>query len=104
MEKKQISDISIENAHIVFRNFSGKAGQFNPAGRRNFCVLLNTGIANDLTRIGWNVRWLEPRDPDANRQAYLQVSVSYLNKPPRIVMITDKGKTTLDEIKKQMSK
>lgn len=91
------SNIVIEDAHIGFRNFSGKEGQFNPAGKRNFCVFLESELANTLESDGWNVRWLQPKDEQDDPQAYLQVAVSYQNIPPKIVMITTRGKTILDE-------
>ena len=90
-------NIVIENARIGFRNFSGKEGRFNPAGRRNFCVFLETEIAKDLEQDGWNIRWLVPKDPDEPKQAYLQIAVSYLHFPPRIILVTSKGKTSLTE-------
>jgi len=93
--KKQT--IAIENARIGFRNFSGKEGKFNPAGRRNFCVFLEKEVAEMLEEDGWNVRWLEPRDPGEEKQPYLQVSVSYDNVPPKILLVSGKGKTVLDE-------
>lgn len=90
-------NIAIENARLQFRNFSGKEGRFNPAGRRNFCVLLDDDIARKLESDGWNVRWLEPRDPLDEKQAYIQVTVKYGNIPPKIVMITSSSKTVLNE-------
>ena len=90
------NNIIIENARIAFKNFSGKEGKFNPAGRRNFCVFLDSDLAHVLEGDGWNVRWLEPRDPQEDKQAYLQVSVSYENIPPHIVLVTSSGKTVLD--------
>ena len=71
------NNIVIENARIGFRNFSGKEGKFNPAGRRNFCVFVDSDLGQKLEEDGWNVRWLEPRDENEERQAYLQVAVSY---------------------------
>lgn len=98
MEKNRITkNLSVENAVIKFRNFSGKEGQFNPAGRRNFCVFLDTPTANELHDDGWNIRWLEPRNPEDERQAYLPVAVSYSHFPPKIVLITQNGKTELNE-------
>lgn len=90
------SNIAIENARIGFRNFSGKEGKFNPEGRRNFCVFLEEELAKTLERDGWNVRWLQPRDENEAKQGYLQVAVSYDNIPPKLIMISSKGKTILD--------
>lgn len=94
---KVTSNIVIEGARIGFRNFSGKEGKFNPAGRRNFCVFLDTDHAKKLETDGWNIRWLQPRDEEEEPQASLQVSVAFNNYPPKIVQITSKGKTNLDE-------
>jgi hypothetical protein len=90
------NNISIENARIGFRNFSGKLGKYNPEGRRNFCVFLETELARTLELDGWNVRWLQPRDDGDEQQGYLQVSVSFDNIPPKIIMISSKGKTIVD--------
>ena len=97
MNKQITSNIVIEGARIGFRNFSGKEGKFNPVGRRNFCVFLDSDLAVDLQRDGWNVRWLQPRDEQEQEQGYLQVAVSFENIPPKIIMITSRGKTVLDD-------
>ena len=91
------SNIRIENAKIAFRNFSGKEGKFNPAGRRNFCVIFDQKTGNRLKEDGWNIRYLKSRDEDEPDTPYLQVAVSFDNYPPRVVLITNSGKTTLDE-------
>lgn len=90
-------NISIENARIAFRNFSGKEGMFNPAGRRNFCVFLDDDVAKELEKDGWNVHWLEPRNPEEDKQAYLQVTISFAKIPPKVIVITSKNKTVLEE-------
>lgn len=90
-------NISIENAVIRFRNFSGKETRYNPAGRRSFCVFLDDVVAHELLADGWNIRWLTPRDPEDTKQAYLQVFVSYKNYPPKIVLITNKNKVMIGE-------
>ena len=94
---KKSSNIVIENARIGFRNFSGAAGKFNPAGRRNFCVFLEDELGKILENDGWNVRWLQPREEGDEPTPYLQVAVNYDNIPPKIVLITSRGKTILDE-------
>ena len=91
------NNIVIEGARIGFRNFSGKEGKFNPAGRRNFCVFLEQDIARMLEDDGWNVRWLQPKDEGDDQIPYLQVSVSYDNVPPKIILVTKHNKTLLDE-------
>ena len=91
------NNIVMENARIGFRNFSGKEGKFNPAGRRNFCVFIESELAVKLEEDGWNVRWLQPREEGDDPQGYLQVAVSYANIPPKIVLITSRGKTILDD-------
>ena len=90
-------NIIIENARIGFRNFSGEEGRFNPEGRRNFCVFLDAELGEKLQDDGWNIKWLEPREEGDEPQAYLQVTVSYENIPPKIVQITSRGQTILDE-------
>lgn len=97
MEYKVTNNITIENARIGFRNFSGKEGKYNPAGKRNFCVFLEKDLAETLEEDGWNVRYLRPREDDEEPQAYLQASVAFGNVPPKIIMISSRGKTPIGE-------
>ncbi len=91
------SNITVENARIGFRNFTGKESQFNRAGSRNFCIFLEPELATTLGSDGWNVKFLKPRDPDEDPQAYLPVEVKYLSYPPKITLITGTGRQFLDE-------
>lgn len=96
----QDNTVIMEEVRIVFRNFAGKEGQYNREGDRNFAVLLDDTVANAMAEDGWNIKWLKPREPseeDEGPQAYLQVSVNFKGRPPRIVMITGRGRTNLDE-------
>lgn len=89
--------LTIENAHIGFRNFSGRANTYNAEGQRNFCVFLNEEIASELAEDGWNIRWPKNKTPDDNRQPFLQVSIKFEPYPPNINMITaTKGQVKLD--------
>lgn len=93
-----VNNISIENAHIMFRNFRGEETKFNRAGNRNFCVIIDDSEqAQRLSEDGWNVRILKPRDDEEEPRYYLQVAVSFNNIPPTVYMITRKVKTRLDE-------
>ena len=91
------ANITIENAKIAFRNFEGKAGTFNAAGQRNFCVLLDREVAKDLKAIGWNIKLLKPREEGEEPQPFLQVKVSYDKIPPKIVLITTRSQKILVE-------
>lgn len=97
MATDRVQNISVENARILFRNFAGKPSKFNAEGKRNFCLIIDNDIAEDLKEIGWNIKYLNPRDPDDAPQAYLQVAVAFDNFPPNIWLITGKKKTKLNE-------
>lgn len=92
-------EFTIEGAEIIFKNFSGKPSDFNKAGDRNFGLILNDDIAEDLKADGWNVKYLKPRDDDPTgyRRPWLQVKVKYGKVPPIVVLITSRGKTKLKE-------
>lgn len=92
--------VKMEGVRIVFRNFSGKEGQYNREGDRNFAVLLDDKVAEAMAADGWNVKWLKPRESDEEEesQAYLSVSLSFAKgRPPRVVQITSRGRTDLRE-------
>lgn len=92
------NNLVVENARIGFRNFSGKEGKYNPPGHRNFCLFLDDPkVAERLIEEGWNVRHLDPRDPSEAPQPYMQVKVAFENFPPKIVLITGRGKSLLKE-------
>ena len=94
-------NVVIENATIIFRNFVGKQSRFNKEGDRNFAVLLDDDTAHKMEEDDWNVKWLQPReddDPEATPQAFLPVKLKYdAGRPPRVVMITSRGRTNLGE-------
>ncbi len=96
MEK--VSNIEIENATILFRNFSGAESKFNRKGDRNFCVVIeDPALAQRLNDEGWNTKILKPRDPQESVRYYLKVNVSFDYVPPMIWKVTSKNKVLLDE-------
>lgn len=93
----QVKTFMIEDARIIFRNFSGKEGQYNREGDRNFAVVLPDDIAEQMLADGWNVRALVSREEGDPDTPYVQVSVNFKNRPPRVVMITSTARTNLGE-------
>ena len=96
---KQDNTVLMEGVRIIFRNFAGKEGQYNREGDRNFAVLLDEPTAHAMGADGWNVKFLQPRSDEEGEgpQAYLPVSVNFKGRPPRIVLVTSRGRTNLDE-------
>lgn len=100
----QDNSVLMEGVTIIFRNFSGKEGQYNREGDRNFAVLLDDQVALAMAEDNWNVKWLKSRNEEEDEapQAYLPVSVNFKGRPPRVVLITSRGRTYLDESNVEM--
>lgn len=103
--QKRLKDLTLYNVQLVFKNFMGAEKQFNPAGQRNFSILIGPEDAQAMLADGWNIKFLKPRegdDPNEPPQAHLPVKVRYTHRPPTIVMVTErsdgtKSKTPLAE-------
>lgn len=87
----------VEDARLIFRNFSGVESQYNRAGDRNFSVILDEKFADILLKDGWNVKMLSSKEDGVEDTPYIQVAVGYKNRPPRIVMITSTGRVNITE-------
>lgn len=100
-KQQWIDEVTLENVRIVFRNFSGRKGQYNPEGNRNFGALLTEEQAESMATIGWNVKELRARedDPDSKPQPWIPVALGFggAGRPPLVVMLTSRGRTTLGE-------
>ena len=93
----QSKTFMVEDAPIIFRNFSGKEGQYNREGDRNFAVILPEDVAERMFADGWNVRYLKAREEGEPDTPYISVAVNYNNRPPRVVLLTSTTRTQLDE-------
>ena len=93
--------LTVENAEILYSNFSGMERQNNPAGNRNFCLVVPTDIVEELKADGWNVKPKKMRDPDDDPVYFIQVAIGFNNPkyPVRIVVSTENGENqmSLDE-------
>lgn len=98
-ERKVTSNVRIEGAKLIFKNFAGKGTQYNAEGNREFGVLLDDELAADLLNDGWNVKYLKPKedDPEKYEQPWLKVKVKFGQIPPICQLINSRGKVKLDE-------
>lgn len=86
-EMNDFSKVTIRNAKLHFRNFSGKESEMNKLGDRNFCVELDPEIAKEMKLDGWNVKQFKPKeDSDEEPPYYIQVKVVFKYRPPKIVL------------------
>lgn len=98
-EKKVTQNLIIQDAKLIFKNFSGKKTDYNLEGNRNFCVLLDDETAENLENDGWNVKHRKPMpdDPEQYRAPYLPVKVQFGKYSPTIELVTSRGRKRLDE-------
>lgn len=96
-DRKKISNIKIEGARLIFKNFQGKGNDFNKEGDRNFGVLIPDDMVEVLQNDGWNIKFRPPRPDDGYEQPWLSVKVKYGKYPPIVTLINSSGKMRLDE-------
>jgi hypothetical protein len=87
----------IEDAQLIFRNFSGKESQYNRAGNREFSVILDEQTAKQMKADGWHVRALDSREEGEPDTPYITIAVNFQNRPPRVIMLTSTSRTPLNE-------
>lgn len=89
------SNITIENARILFRDFSGEKNRYN--SDRTFTVVIADDLAEKLEHDGWPIKYLEPRNEEETRTPILRVKVSFGKIPPQVVIISGGVKKQLNE-------
>lgn len=90
--------LQIDDARLVYRNFSGAASKFNREGDRNFAVVIDDpDLVDELIDRGWNVRVKPPRDEDDTPFAYLPVKIKFSDRGPSIYLKTGDVVNRLDE-------
>ena len=97
--RKVKNNINIEDARLIFKNFAGKGTQFNEEGNRNFGVILDHELADQLIEDGWRVKYLKPAedDPDQVKTPWLSVKVKFNPYPPVCQLITERGIIKMNE-------
>lgn len=91
----------MEGVRLVFRNFTGREGPYNKEGDRGFGVVLPNDVVEPMVADDWNVKQFKPREEDEEEgppEFWLPVKIKYDGvRPPRVVMITSRGRTNLGE-------
>lgn len=90
--------LEIEDARIIYRNFSGVGSKYNREGDRNFAVIIpNQEICDILTNNGWNVKIKPPRDEDDSPFMFLPVKIKFNNRGPAAYINSGGQVTRLNE-------
>lgn len=90
--------VQIDDAKIIFRNFSGEGSKFNREGDRNFSILIDDqDIADALIEQGWNVKIKPARDEDDIPFMHLPVKIKFNDRGPRVYLKSGSAKVRLDE-------
>ena len=96
--------LQIDDARIIFRNFSGRPDKYNREGDRNFALIIpNQDIADALLSdtneygVSWKVKIKEPREEGDAPFMYLPVNVKFNDRGPKVVLISGNNQTPLDE-------
>lgn len=83
-------DLSVEGAAIIYKNFSGTATHFNPAGgKRTFSLVIPQDVADQLVANGWNIKVRRSEDSPEDDMYYTEIVVNLESMyPPKIYLIT----------------
>lgn len=99
--------LQIDDARIVYRNFSGTASKFNREGDRNFAVVIPTeDLAEELSDLGWNIKVKPLREGEDVPFMFLPVKIkfnergpiAYLKSGGNLVKLDEEGISCLDDV------
>lgn len=101
--------LQIDDARIIYRNFSGAPSKYNREGDRNFAVIIpESGFVNNdkltgqeiadlLTEEGWNVKIKPPREEGDAPFMFLPVKVKFNDRGPVVYLKTGGNMNKLDK-------
>ena len=90
--------LQIDDARIIYRNFSGAPSKFNREGDRNFAVVIDDeDICDALVNDGWNVKIKPPREEGDDPFMFLPVKIKFNDRGPRVYLKTGRNVNKLDE-------
>lgn len=90
--------LQIDDARIIYRNFSGRGDKYNREGDRNFAVLIpDEKLADELVERGWNVKIKPPREDGDTPFMFLPVKVKFNDRGPNVYLKTGDVQNRLRE-------
>ena len=90
--------LQIDDARIIYRNFSGRGDKFNREGDMNFSVVIpDQEVANRMIEQGWNVKVRPPREDGDDPFMFLPVKVKFNDRGPNVYLVTGNKSNRLDE-------
>lgn len=90
--------LQIDDAKIIFRNFSGTPSKFNREGDRNFAVIIpDDETADELIERGWHVVVKPAREAGEEPLRILKVKVRFNDRGPSVYLRTNGVQNRLDE-------
>jgi len=90
--------LQVDDAKIIYRNFSGLGSKFNREGDRNFAVVVeDEDIYNALVEEGWNVKVKPPREDGDKPFMFLPVKIKFNDRGPAIYLKSNDVVTKLEE-------
>lgn len=89
--------LQIDDARIIWQNFSGRVTEYNREGKRSFNLIIETQEQYDaLVAEGWNVRIKESRYEGEPPLMVLPVKVNFNQYGPNIYLISGKNRQKLN--------
>lgn len=89
--------LQIDDAEIIYRNFTGVGSKFNREGDRNFSVLVrNEDDADALIEAGWNVKIKKDEEGMVVRM-HLPVKIKFNDRGPNVYLRTGARLVELNE-------
>lgn len=95
-KREKRKEFMVEDAKIIYRNFTGRTGPYNATGQREFSVIIPPESIDGLSAEGWNVKIKEPQEEGDEPFAFITVKVGF-KYPPRVTMMTSRARTPLTE-------
>lgn len=90
--------LQIDDARLIYRNFSGAPSQFNREGDRDFhLVIPDREIADALVEEGWNVKIKPARNEEEDDFMTMKVKVKFNGYGPKCYLVSGNRRVELDE-------